>query len=75
MMTVELTTDPTLTVGRPRVLFEGRYANVGDAARNYDVRADGQRLLMLKASEEQAVTQVNVVLNWTEELKRHTPTK
>ena len=35
---------------------------------------DGQRFLMLKSSEEQpAPTQINVVLNWFEELKRRVP--
>jgi hypothetical protein len=42
---------------------------------NYDVSPDGQRFLMVKASEqEQASTQINVVLNWLEELKRRVPT-
>jgi hypothetical protein len=42
---------------------------------NYDVSRDGQRLLMVKAAEqEQAATQINVVLNWFEELKRRVPT-
>jgi hypothetical protein len=41
---------------------------------NYDVSADVQRLLMVKAlGETQALTQINVVLNWTEELKRLVP--
>jgi hypothetical protein len=41
----------------------------------YDVSADGQRFLMVKATEQAtAVTQINVVLNWVEELKRRVPT-
>ncbi len=36
---------------------------------------DGQRFLMVQASEqEEAATQINVVLNWFEELKRRVPT-
>ncbi len=37
---------------------------------------DGQRFLMVQASEQQeeAATQINVVLNWFEELKRRVPT-
>jgi len=36
---------------------------------------DGQRFLMLKSSEREAAapTQINVVLNWFEELKRRVP--
>jgi hypothetical protein len=42
---------------------------------NYDVSRDGQRFLMLKPSEQAqaAPTQINVVLNWFEELKRRVP--
>ena len=35
---------------------------------------DGQRFLMIKASEqESAATQLNVVLNWSDELRRLAP--
>ena len=41
----------------------------------YDVAPDGQRFVMIKVSEEQeAVGQINIVLNWFEELKRLVPT-
>jgi hypothetical protein len=53
------------------MLFEGQYEPTPTTAPNYDVSADGQRFLMVKASEqEQASTQINVVQNWFEELKR-----
>jgi hypothetical protein len=38
------------------------------------VSADGQQFLMVKRTEQAAsVTQINVVLNWFEELKRRVP--
>jgi hypothetical protein len=38
---------------------------------NYDVTADGQRFLMIKDSDTEVFpSQINVVLNWSEELKR-----
>jgi hypothetical protein len=39
------------------------------------VSSDGQRFLMLKPSEQAqaAPTQINVVLNWSEELERRVP--
>src|SRR5271167_4317056 len=39
------------------------------------VSQDGQRFLMLKPSEQEAAapTQINVVLNWFEELKQRVP--
>ena len=57
------------------MLFEGEYVPTPVSTTNYDVTPDGQRFLMLKPSEagEAAPTQINVVLNWFEELKRRVP--
>jgi Tol biopolymer transport system component/predicted Ser/Thr protein kinase len=76
MMAVEVATQPNFTVGKPRVLFEGPYAPSPATFPNYDVSSDGQRFLMLKPTEqtEAGPTQINVVLNWFEELKRLAPT-
>jgi serine/threonine-protein kinase len=75
MMAVDIATQPNFTAGRPRMLFQGQYEPTPLTSPNYDVSADGQRFLMVKASEqEQANTQINVVQNWFEELKRRVPT-
>jgi serine/threonine-protein kinase len=75
MMAVETKTQPAFSAGNPKVLFEGQYVSSLVTMPNYDVSRDGQRFLMLKASEqEQARTQINVVQNWFEELKRRVPT-
>jgi serine/threonine-protein kinase len=76
MMAVEITTQPGFSAGKPRVLFEGKYLPTPITFANYDVSPDGQRFLMLKASDQAAAapTQINVVLNWFEELKRRVPT-
>ena len=61
--------------GKPRMLFEAPYVPTAATLSNYDVSPDGQRFLMLKPGEQtQAATQINVVLNWSEELKRRVPT-
>jgi eukaryotic-like serine/threonine-protein kinase len=74
MMAVEITTQPSFSAGKSKVLFEGRYQPTPATLTNYDVSPDGQRFLMLKPSEQaQALTQINVVLNWFEELKRKVP--
>jgi serine/threonine-protein kinase len=77
MMAVDINTQGGFAAGNPRQLFEGRYLkNSSTYARpNYDVSLDGQRFLMLKPVEQEqtAPTQINVVLNWTEELKRLVP--
>jgi len=74
MMAVEITTQPTISPGRPRMLFERPYLQSPFPLTNpgYDVSSDGQRFLMVKQGE-QAPTQINVVLNWFEELKRRAP--
>ena len=75
MMAVEVTTQPSFSAGRSRVLFEGSYVPAPVMFPNYDVSPDGQRFLMIKANEQdQAVSQIHVVLNWFEELKRRVPT-
>jgi Tol biopolymer transport system component len=77
MMAVEVTTQPGFTPGKPRLLFEGGYTPSTALSTNYDVSPDGQRFLMLKPVETQTSTptQINVVLNWFEELKRRVPTR
>jgi eukaryotic-like serine/threonine-protein kinase len=76
MMAVDIATEPGFAAGTPRMLFEGRYELAPFPIANYDVSPDGERFLMLKPSEsaETAPTQINVVLNWFEELKRRVPT-
>jgi hypothetical protein len=57
------------------MLFEGQYVPTPATLHNYDVSPDGQRFLMLKPSEQaqSAPTQMNIVLNWFEELKQKVP--
>ena len=76
MMAVDITTQPTFAVGKARKLFEGRYDPTAVTFPNYDVSPDGQKFLMLKPveQEQEAPNQINLVLNWTEELKRLVPT-
>jgi Tol biopolymer transport system component len=75
MMAVEIATQPSFTAGKPRVLFERPYLPTPVTFPNYDVSPDGQRFLMLKPTEQEAAapTQINLVLNWFEELKRRVP--
>jgi eukaryotic-like serine/threonine-protein kinase len=70
MMAVEITTRPSFSPGKPRVLFEGQYMpGQGPSFSNYDASPDGQHFLMIKESG----AQLNVVLNWFEELKQKVP--
>jgi eukaryotic-like serine/threonine-protein kinase len=75
MMTVDVTTQPNFSAGKPRMLFQGPYLPTLGSFPFYDVSSDGQRFLMLKSVEQEgaASTQINVVLNWFEELKQKVP--
>jgi hypothetical protein len=75
MMAVDVTADPSFSASKPRMLFEGSYTPAAQALPAYDVSLDGQRFLMVKpVKQAQVATQINVVLNWFEELKQKVPT-
>ncbi len=79
MMAVDVSTDPTLTIGQPRELFRGDAYPSGSSRAKYAVTADGQRFLMpprLAATPETEAgrrPRVVVVQNWVEELKARVP--
>ena len=63
--------DPMPVIGSPTGVFEGRYFSFGPAGwpagtRQYDVSRDGRFLMMRQFGE--TPSQINVVLNWTQEL-------
>ena len=76
-MAVDVDTKTGFAAGKPRMLFEGPYLPTAFSLPDYDVSPDGQRFLMLKPVESQASapTQINVVLNWFEELKQKVPVR
>jgi len=77
MMAVEISTQPSFSAGKPKMLFQGPYVPTAITFPYYDVSPDGQRFLMLKANERispSSLTQIIVVQNWFEELKRRVPT-
>ncbi len=72
MMAVPVVTEPSFTAGVAKPLFEDIY--LYSPGRHYDVAQDG-RFLMVRP-EGQFVAggrQVNIVRNWTEELKARVP--
>ena len=74
IMAVHVETSPTFKAGTPRVLFEEQFFN-GSPTRGYDVSPDGQRFMFISPVGEprKPVTEINVVLNWFEEVKRRAP--
>ena len=71
MMSVAVETRPTFKAGTPRLLFENpAYGGLG----NYDVAPDGQHFVMITQEDTNATpSELNVVLNWMEDLKRRVP--
>ncbi len=74
MMAADIATQPSFSARKPKVLFEGHYESYGPFSSYYDVSPDGQRFLMVKENQQgTSASQINVVLNWFEELKRRVP--
>jgi Tol biopolymer transport system component len=71
LMAVGVATDPDLTLTTPKLLFERRYALGTVTFPNYDVAADGERFVMVR--DESGSGRLDVVLNWSDELKRTQP--
>jgi Tol biopolymer transport system component len=77
MMAVAIAIGADFAPAEPALLFERAYQNAegtaGAPSSNYDVASNGQHFVMLQEVEEVAPTQITVVLNWAEELKRLVP--
>ena len=80
MRVVTIDPGPPLSVGSSEVLFDHTpYTSFPGPTRNYDIAPDGQRFLMLSqpgtALETGATlaSQINVVLNWHQELLERVP--
>ena len=79
IVAVPIEAGPGFRAGNPRVIVEGPFVTIvpGLNGRMYDVSPDGQRFLVAKGddSNQQATppTQIVVVQNWFEELKRRAP--
>src|SRR4029453_13782577 len=80
MMAVTVSTSPTFSSGRPRMLWKGRYSHgmssscgpPGATSSNYDVTADGRRFLMIKDDDQDTATskEIVVVQGWADEVTR-----
>jgi len=73
LLVAAISTQSAFGAARPKVLFTGPYVRTAGRI-NYDVSPDGQRFVMLEPGEEESSSQMNVVMNWFDELKRRVPT-
>jgi serine/threonine-protein kinase len=73
---VDVRIDGGLATSKPRLLFEKSGYNVGMPTRSYDLSLDGQRFLMVRLEDRKPspLTEMTLVENWFEELKRLVPT-
>ena len=76
MLAVPVQSGTTLVAGRPQVLFEFAMLRRGGGARPYDIAPDG-RFLIIRSGQADAgggtASNLILVLNWFEELKRLVP--
>jgi eukaryotic-like serine/threonine-protein kinase len=75
VMAVPVETKPDFKCGKPKVLFPGSYYRPWTGANviYWDIDPNGKRFLILKEAKQaaaEAPRKINVVLNWTEELKQ-----
>jgi len=61
MLVVDVETAAGFAMGKPTVLFSGRYRSTG---RDFDVSPDGTRLVMMRNDDPRTTTRLNVVLDW-----------
>ncbi len=75
LMVVSFETEPEFSARSPSLLFEtATLVGWGYGSPNFDITADGQRFVMIKPTPQPPPKQINVVLNWFEDLKRLAPT-
>jgi serine/threonine-protein kinase len=80
VMSVAIESDPALSLGTPRKLFQSSYVGLGNEGTPWDIHPKDGRLLMMKdpltsiqGGEGASPRRINVVLNWDEELKERVP--
>jgi eukaryotic-like serine/threonine-protein kinase len=84
VMAVAVKTSPVFNLETPEALFQGSYIStsmIGPLTFNaWDISPDGKRFLMMKETSSTGSAggvplKINIVLNWTEELKQRVPVK
>lgn len=70
MLVVDVDIESAFSAGQPRVLFTSQYDAAASGHQHYAVSHDGKKFLMIKHGESPGPSEVNVVLNWSAELKR-----
>jgi hypothetical protein len=69
-MAVDVKLGATFEASVPKPLFGTCVISWAEFRNSYVVTADGQRFLINSTLEETSTTPINVVVNWTADLKR-----
>jgi eukaryotic-like serine/threonine-protein kinase len=82
LVSTTVTTQPSFSLGNPvQMPIEGWIQFGQGSARNYDITPDGKQFIMVypaaqtQSPDRRAALQIQVVLNWFEELKQSAPVK
>ena len=67
---VDVVNSPNFRLGKSQTLYQGRIWNAA-AGPNYALSPDGKRFVVVERGKDTPENNLNVVLNWTEELLRH----
>jgi hypothetical protein len=68
-MAVDVKLGVTFEASVPKPLFGTRVLSLTEFRNHYVVTADGQRFLINSTLDETSATPINVVVNWTADLK------
>lgn len=69
LISVPISTENGLKIGKSSVLFNHKLSNLQLSGPLFDVSADGKKFILVSSIEHKNVLKFNVVLNWTEMLK------
>jgi serine/threonine-protein kinase len=75
MMVVRVAAGQTFSAERPQLLFEGRFVPTRRGEAAYDVSPDDRRFVMIQRDVQSVATHLNLVLNFSGELKRRAPSQ
>ncbi|MBP1633544.1 MAG: serine/threonine protein kinase [Acidobacteria bacterium] len=75
LWSVRISTSAGFRAEAPRLLFRGPYQNAERYGQSYDVAPDGRRFLMVKVEPPPPPGEIQLVLNWFEELKAKVPVR
>ena len=67
---IKVETQPAFRASKPEPLFEGRYELRTAPLRNWDVSPDGKQFVFVAGGSDLGAKEVDVVLNWAQELDR-----